>query len=171
MRAEKQYMVEDIRRRLTGSDFAFFLDYTRLTVAKMSSLRMRLRASGSEMRVVKNRLLKLVYAGLEWGGMDEIMEKPTALVTGKDDVVAAKIIREFVRAEERPLNVKGGVIKGTFLKAAEIMELAELPSRGVLHAMLAGTIAAPMSRLVGVMNGKLSSLVYVLQAIEKKKGQ
>lgn len=169
MRAEKTYMVEDIRRRMAGSDYAFFLDYTRLTVAKMSSLRGKLRVAGSDIRVVKNRLLKLVCKDRGVSGVDEVMVKPTALVTGKDDVAAARIIQEFVRDEERPLKVKGGVINGTFLKANEVMELASLPSRDVLRARVVGTIAAPMSRLVGVMNSKLSSLVYVLQAIEKKK--
>jgi len=170
VRPEKQYMVEDIRRQLTGSEFAFFLDYTRLTVGKMSSLREKLRGAGAETRVVKNRLLKVVCTKLGWADMGDVMRRPTALVTGKDDVAAARIILEFVRDDERPLKVKGGVVQGTFLKAAEIMEMASLPSRDVLRARLVGTIAAPMTRLMGVMNMKLASLVYVLKAIEKKKG-
>lgn len=170
MRAEKQYMVDDIRRQLTGSEFAFFLDYTRLTVGRMSSLRVKLRGAGAEVRVVKNRLLKLVGVSLGWGDMGDMMRKPTALVTGKDEVAAARVIQEFTRDEERPVNVKGGVTLGALVKASEIMELANLPSRQVLRSMVVGTIAAPMTRLVGVMNMKLSSLVYVLKAIEKKKG-
>ena len=169
MRAEKQYMVEDIRGRISGSDYVFFLDYTRLTVAKMSSLRGKLRIAGSDIRVVKNRLLKLVCTGLGLSGIDGIMKKPTAVVTGKDDVAAARVIQEFVRDEERPLRIKGGLIKGTVLNASEVLEFANLPSREVLRQRVVGTIAAPMSRLVGVMSRKLSSLVYVIQAIEKKK--
>ena len=171
MRSEKQYMIDDIRARLTGSEFAFFVDFTRLPVARMSSFRAKLRAAGAEVRVVKNRLLKLVCSSLGWTGIEGMVKQPTALVTGKDDVAAARVIQEFVRAEEKPLTLKGGVINGLFLKATEVMEFANLPSREQLRQQVVGTIAAPMSRLVGVMNQKLSSLVYVLQAIEKKKGQ
>ena len=97
------------------------------------------------------------------------MKKPTAVVTGRDDIAAARVIQEFVRDDERPLKVKGGLIKGTVLSGSEVLEFANLPSREVLRQKVVGTIAAPMSRLVGVMSRKLSSLVYVLQAIEKKK--
>lgn len=171
MRSEKQYMIDDIRRRLTGSEFAYFVDFTRLPVARMSALRTKLRAAGAEVRVVKNRLLKIVCSSLGWTGIDEMVKKPTALVTGKDDIAAARVIQEFVRAEEKPLTLKGGVMNGLFLKATEVMEIANLPSREQLRQQVVGTIAAPMSRLVGVMSQKLCSLVYVLQAVEKKKGQ
>jgi len=171
VRAEKQYMVDDIRRQLTGSDFAFFVDYTRLTVDRMSELRQKLRACGAEIHVVRNRLLKLVVTELGWSGMESVVRKPTALVTGKNECATAKAIQVFAKAEERPLSVKGGMLKGSMaLNGGEVLELANLPAREVLYAQVAGTIAAPMTRLVGVMQRKVSSLLCVLKAVEQKKG-
>ena len=171
MRPEKQYMLDDIKRRVTGSEFAYFLDYTRLTVERMNEMRGKLRAAGAEVHVVRNRLLKLVGTGLKWTGFEQVTRKPTALVTGKDDIAAARVLRDYARADERPVVVKGGMLKGAFLDAGEVVAIADLPSRETLYAMLAGTLAAPMRGLVGALNQKLSSIVYVLNAIEKKKGE
>jgi large subunit ribosomal protein L10 len=171
VRPEKQYMVDDIRRQVSGSDFAYFLDYTRLTVERFGELRGKLRSSGAEIHVVKNRLLKLVGTGLGWGNMGGIVRQPTALVTGKDDIAAAKVIKEFAQAQEKPVGIKGGMLKGTLLAPDEVLDIANLPSRQVLYAQLAGTLAGPMNKLVGVMNQKVLSLLFVLKAVEKKKGQ
>ena len=91
------------------------------------------------------------------------------LVFGAGDVAgAAKVLREFTKANKVPV-VKLGHLDGVVLSAANVETLATLPSKKVMQGMLVGTIAAPMSNLVGVMSQKLASLVYVLKAVADKK--
>jgi large subunit ribosomal protein L10 len=80
----------------------------------------------------------------------------------------AKVLVKF-KADIKVPSIKAGMLGATYLTAESIADLAELPSQKVLQGILVGTLAAPMSRLVGVMTQKLSSLVYVLRAIEEKK--
>jgi large subunit ribosomal protein L10 len=117
---------------------------------------------------VRNRLFKRVADECDWKEIEEILSGPTATVSGDDDVGAAKILRESALADSRPV-MKGGVISGVFLTAKEIDDLALLPSREALLGMAVGTIAAPMTGLVGVMNQKLLTLLNVLKAAEDKK--
>jgi large subunit ribosomal protein L10 len=93
-----------------------------------------------------------------------------AIVTGTDVVQAAKTLKKFNSANGMP-QVKAGYMGNVYLTSAEIDVLAELPPREVLLAQVVGTVAAPLSRLVGVLQQKVSSIVYVLKAIENKKNE
>jgi len=82
----------------------------------------------------------------------------------------AKVIKKFTAVNQKPL-IKGGLVEGKAVSADDVVELAKLPSKDVLRAMLLGTLQAPCSQLVGVMNQKVASLVYVLSAVKDKKEQ
>ena len=91
------------------------------------------------------------------------------MIYGSGDVVeVAKVIRKFTAANKKPV-VKGGFVEGKAVSAEDVAELAKLPSKDVLRAMLLGTLLAPCSQLVGVMNQKVASLVYVLNAVKEKR--
>jgi large subunit ribosomal protein L10 len=91
------------------------------------------------------------------------------MIYGNGDIVeVAKVIKNFRKENSKP-EIKGGVVEGKKINADEVDQLAKLPSKEILYAMLLGTLQAPMSQLVGVMNNKLSSLVYVLEAVRNKK--
>ena len=91
------------------------------------------------------------------------------MIYGNGDVVeVAKVIQSFTKENEKPL-IRGGVVEG---KVFQLMknQLAKLPAKEVLQAMLLGTLQAPKAQLVGVMNNKVSSLVYVLvRGVKSKK--
>ena len=92
------------------------------------------------------------------------------MIYGSGDAVeVAKTIRTFAKENAKPA-IRGGV-DGKCINADEVVELAKLPAKETLQAMLVGTLQAPMSQLVGVMNNKVSSLVYVLDAARAKKDQ
>jgi large subunit ribosomal protein L10 len=120
------------------------------------------------MQVVKNRLLRLISRDKGWMNLDPSLKGQSAIVTGNDIVQAAKTLKKFSGAGGMP-TVKGGVMGDLVLTPAQIDVLAELPPREVLLGQVVGTIAAPLSRLVGVMKQKVSTIVYVLKAIEDKK--
>ena len=85
-------------------------------------------------------------------------------------VEVAKVIRKFANANKKPV-LKGGYLEGKAISGAEVAELAKLPPKEILQAILLGTLQAPCSQLVGVMNQKVASLVYVLDAAKAKKEQ
>lgn len=172
MRPEKESIVGEIRRHLDGTEYIVLLDCRGLSVAQMCDLRNRLRDAESRMQIVKNRFLGIGFAEKGWRDAGDMLVGPTGMVFGSGDVIrVAKTLRAYIKEFERPA-LKGGYVGGRRVECGELESMASMPSREVLLGMLVGTVAAPMTRLVGAMHQKLSSLVYVLKAAEdKKRGQ
>ena len=170
MRPEKEAIVREIKEHLSGATFAILTDFTRMDTAKTAALRKKLRETDARFQVVPNRLFRVVAKELDYAGIEAGLKGPTALVYGAGDVAAtAKALREFIKGNNKVPVVKLGQLEGAALTAADIEALATMPPKKVLQGMLVGTIAAPMSNLVGVMSQKLASLVYVLKAAAEKK--
>ena len=170
MRPEKQAIAREIKEQLAGATFAILTDFTGMDTAKTAALRKKLRETEARFQVVPNRLFRVVAKELGYDGIEAGLKGPTALVFGAGDVAAtAKALREFIKGNNKVPVVKLGQLEGAALTAADIEALATMPPKKVLQGMLGGTIAAPMSNLVGVMSQKLASLVYVLKAVADKK--
>lgn len=170
MRPEKESIFSEIKTKVDDSVFLIIADYTGLTVGKTDLLRQRLLKADAKVQVVKNRVLGHIANDAGFGAMRDHLTGPSAMVYGKGDVSqVAKILKEFIKEHERPV-IKVGALEGVVLTAADVEQLASLPSRETLLSMVVGTIAAPMSQLVGVFQQKVSSLLYVLQAAADKKG-
>lgn len=171
MRPEKQTMVDEIRQKLDGKVFVILADYNGLSVEKTAALRNRLRDADAEYAVIKNRLMNRLVGELNLEGLEAGLSGPTAIVTGSGDVVeAAKILKAFIKENAKPV-IKLGAFSGAILTADDVEKLASMPPREELLAKAVGTIAAPLTHLVGVMNQKVCSLLYVLQAVKDKKEQ
>ncbi len=170
MRPEKEAIVREIREHLSGAAFAILTDYTGLDTAKAAALRRTLKESDARFQVVPNRLLRVVVTELGYEGIEPGLKGPTAMVYGPGDAaVAAKALKEFAKANNKIPAIKLGRIDGRAWPAEDVDALASLPPKKVMQGVLVGTIAAPMSNLVGVMNQKLASLVYVLKAAAEKQ--
>jgi large subunit ribosomal protein L10 len=172
MRPEKTAIAEDIRNRLASSEFVVLADYQGLTVEKSQDLRSKLREHDARMLVTKRRLL--AHAARELS-MKELAEAvPTgslSMVYGSGDVVAvSKILKTFIKQNDLPV-IKLGTLNGELLSAGDIDQLAGMPGRQEMLGIVVGTIAAPLSQMVGVLHQKLASLVYVLKAVQDKKEQ
>lgn len=171
MRLEKTSISNDIRSWLVNAAYVILADYRGMKVQQMNDLRRRLAKLTAQMHVVPNRQCQRLMAELKWEADDQAFVGPTALISGSGDAVeAAKLLREFAEEQRLP-RVKLGRFEGRFFTPADIEILVQLPSRPVLYAMLAGTIAAPMVQLAGVLQQKVASLVYVLKAVQDKKSQ
>ena len=168
MRPEKTAIVSEIRTQVDASPFVFLVDYKGLKVEQFSHLRDALRAAGAQVHVVKNRLFRVVARDRGWACLEPVLRRPSAMVVGRDPVDAARVLKKF-RTDTGLLEAKAGMLGAALLSPRDMEALAMLPSREVLLAMMVGTVAAPMTRLVGVMHQKLASLVYVLKAVEQKK--
>lgn len=168
MRPEKKSILDEVTTRVNGSAFVLVADYRGLSVEQFMDLRRRLGKVGARIQVVKNRLLRLVTRERGWTMLDPALKGQSAVVVGSDVVQAAKVLKEFSSAGGIPV-VKAGVMGNMPLTTAQVDALAELPPREVLLGQFVGTVAAPLSRLVGVMKQKVSTIVYALKAIEEKK--
>jgi len=169
MRLEKQSILNELRARMKGAQFLIVTDYKGLDVAGMSQLRSKLRGVQAEFHVVQNSLVRLVAKDLGQAGLEPGLTGPSAMISGSGDVAqAAKVLRDFIKEKEKPV-IKIGALQGAILSAQDVKTLADLPSREQLYGMLVGTLAAPMQRLVGTLNQKVASVVYVLKAYQEKQ--
>ena len=171
MRPEKIAIMQEITDRLRDADSAFLMGYGGLTATELYELRQALQPVGGRALVAKNTMLGKAAEQLGWEDLSALLTGPTAVVTGKGDASElAKVLVKFVKAHDKAA-VKGGCLDGRVLQAADVDALSTLPPREVMLSMLVGTVAAPMTQLVGVFNQKLLSLLYVLKAVEAKKSQ
>jgi large subunit ribosomal protein L10 len=169
MRIEKISILDEVIERVKTSDFCFVLNYGGLKVTQLTTLRKELTKQNSRAMVVKNTYLAKVAKQLEWADISKMLSGPTAIVTGTGDVAeVAKILTEFVKKNEIA-SVKGGSLEKATLSAADVDALSKLPSKDVMRAMLLGTLQAPASSFVRVLNASLLNILYALKAYEDKK--
>ena len=165
---EKVETVAEIAQRFTSSNAALITEYRGLTVKQISDLR---RALGRETTyaVVKNTLTKRAAADAGVAIDDALLTGPTAIAfVGGDAVVAAKGLRDFARSNP-VLVIKGGLLDGKALTAAEVGRIADLESREVLLAKLAGAMKALPTRAAGLLQAPLAQVARLVKALEEKK--
>jgi large subunit ribosomal protein L10 len=165
---EKVDAVAEITEQFTSSAAAVITEYRGLTVKQITDLR---RALGRETTysVVKNTLTKRAAADAGLSIDDTLLQGPTAIAFVKGDPVdAAKGLRDFARANPL-LVIKGGVLEGKALSAEEVTRIADLESREVLLAKLAGALKALPTRAAGLFQAPLSQMARLAKALEEKK--
>lgn len=171
MRLEKKAIVNEIRTGLERASFVFMLDYRGLKVRQGEELRRRLAKLGARLSIVKNSFFKLALPEDRRPQVADVLTSPTAIIFGSGDVVeTAKVLADF-QQDQHVLTIKRGLLDGRVLSPADVNTLSKLPGRPVLFSMLVGVIAAPMMQLAGVFKQKTASLVYVLKAVQEKKGK
>jgi large subunit ribosomal protein L10 len=139
----KQQEVDIIATKLRESNCTVVADYRGLNVAQVTQLRKLLREAGIEFQVLKNSLVSRAAANTEMSELDAVLTGPTAIAFGKDVVAPAKIISDFAKKNDA-LKVKGGIVEGRFVDAAQVRALADLPSRDGLLSMLLSVLQAPV---------------------------
>ena len=165
----KKAVVESLTGKIQDATSVVFVDYKGITVAQDTELRRKMREAGVHYNVVKNTLLRIAaeQAGIE--GLEPSLEKNTAIAVSPEDPVAvAKIVCEFAK-ENKELKVKVGVLDGKVIGADEIKALASLPPKEVLIAKMLGSMNAPISGFVNVLQGTIRNVVYALEAVRKQK--
>lgn len=168
---EKEALVADMGERLKRARATFLVDYQGLTVEVMTALRKDLRKSKAEFQVVKNRLLKRASKGTDASAIENYFKGPCALAISYDDVVApAKVLVEYAKKFDR-LKLKAGQIGGKMFDHEGIKTVADLPSREVLLAQALSAMQAVPGSLVRVLHAVIANLLYVLKAVEQKKGE
>ena len=167
----KRRAVIDLADMLRASSALAVADYRGLTVSEMHTVRKSLRANGVRLQVAKNRLLKIAAdeAGLEQ--LKPLLEGPTAVAaTSGDEVSLARALQEAFRPY-KVVTLRGGLLAGQPVSAADLGRLASLPSRDVLLGRLAGGMAAPLTGMAVVLAAHLRNFVGVLQAVAEQRRQ
>ena len=149
----KKAVVETLSAKIKEATSVVFVDYKGINVAQDTALRQQFREAGVEYTVVKNTLTR--FAAKENGyDFDEVLNGTTAMASTTGDPIApARIVCEFAKKNKlKTLSIKGGVVEGSVLTAAELNGFGELPSKNALVASVLGTFLAPISSLAFVLD-------------------
>ena len=169
-RPQKVAVVTEVRERLDAAEAAILTEYRGLTVAELAALRNVLRAAGGDYKVYKNTLVKLAISGGRHESLSPLLEGPTAIAFVSGEVsAAAKALRDYARTYPS-LVIKGGLHGDGFLTSQDLAALADLPSRDVLLAQLAGAIVAPLRQFAGLLQALPRNLAYGLSALLDERG-
>ncbi|MEU6996763.1 50S ribosomal protein L10 [Nonomuraea sp. NPDC046570] len=167
-RADKATAVAELKSEFEGSSAAVLTEYRGLTVAQLKELRVSL-GGNAKFAVAKNTLTKIAANEAGVTGLDDLLVGPTAITFVSGDVVeAAKGLRDFAKANPL-LVIKGGVLDGKSLDAAEITKLADLESREVLLAKFAGALKAKQSHAAAVFAALPTNMAQLAEALRAKR--
>jgi len=155
MRAEKQYLIDEVNGHLKKSDYVILANFTKMTVADTAELRKRLAPEKAEFHVVKNSSFRVAAKAFGLPEVDKSLAGQTAVVVGgKNSAGVAKILKKFVE-EKQKLEVKVGVIDKKAMSAADLAKLAELPSLEALRSQLLGLFMQTAASFVRVVDAKV----------------
>lgn len=165
---DKVAAIADIVERFNSSTATVVTEFRGLSVAQLAELRRSLGDSASY-RIAKNTLVKRAAAEAGIEGLDELFVGPTAIAFVKGEAVdAAKALKKFAK-DNKALVIKGGYMDGRPLSVAEVEQIADLESREVLLAKLAGAMKANLTKAAGLFNAPASQVARLAAALEEKK--
>jgi large subunit ribosomal protein L10 len=173
-RDQKEQAVDELTQRLKAAETLLVADYRGLTMPQIDELRSRLLESGARFTVVKNTLTRRAAEASGTEALLALLDGPSAIAfleADGDMVAAAKALADAAR-ETQVLEIRGGLMQGRALTAAEIETLAKLPPEDVLRGQVLGAIIAPVTALAGLLNAPLQNLVGLIDArIEQLGGE
>ena len=166
-RTDKEQLVVELKEKLAGAKAVYYTDFTGLNVKRMTELRRRLRKANVEYVVIKNTL---ALRAVNESGLDgERLKGPTGLVMAKDAVGAAKVLTDFAKENDQRPAVKGGLLDGSSIDAAQVKRLAAMPSREQMLAELGAGLQSPLGAFVGALNGLLMTFAGALDALKTQR--
>ncbi len=170
VRPDKVEAVQDIADRFQDATAAVVTEYRGLSMAQLTTLRRSL-GDGATYRVAKNTLVKRAADDAGMQGLEQMLVGPTAIafITG-EPVDAAKALRDFAKTNQG-LVIKGGYMDGRALTVADVNQLADLESREVLLAKLAGAMKANLSKAAALFAAPASQVARLAQALADKRAE
>ena len=167
-RAQKRDVVTALHDVLAKTGVIVVAHYAGLTVGAMTKLRSEMRGAGGQVKVAKNRLVKLALEGTDAKGIADLLKGPTCLAFSADPVAAPKIAVKFAKANEKFV-ILGGAMGTTVLDAKGVNSLADLPSLDELRGTLIGLLQAPASKIARTLNEPGAQLARVFGAYGNKE--
>ena len=140
----KQEVVKEIVTKAKASSGLVVAEYRGLTVAQIQDLRRALAAEHASMNVYKNSLVERASDELGYADLKQVLEGPNAIFFSEDVSSGAKVLAKFAKRYGDSLNIKGGIFEGQFADKAKVLEVAKLPNKEGLLAMLLSCLQAPV---------------------------
>ena len=148
----KQPIVDEISGVIKDAQSVVVVDYRGLTVSEDTQLRKQLREAGVSSKVYKNTLVSRAVEGTEFESLRDVLEGPSAFAVSTDDATApARILAKFAKTAPA-LEIKAGVVEGTYYDAEGMKAIASVPSRDELLSKLLGSLQSPITNLARVLN-------------------
>lgn len=167
--AQNTEMLSNIKADLEGVSAMWVVDYRGLTVKEIQELRRSIREAGATMKVYKNTLVNIALKENDLPTLDDMLKGPNAFVfAGEDIAAAAKAVKNFAKDNDK-LEIKGGLLEGAEVNAAEVEAIASLPSREQLFGRIAGLINGFARRIAVSINEMPSGLARVVNQVAEQK--
>jgi large subunit ribosomal protein L10 len=163
---DKELVVAELTEKLRTAETLFVADYRGLTMPQIDSLRGKLLEHGAKFTVVKNTLTRRAAEAAGADVLLALLEGPSAVAfidSDGDMVAVAKALADSAR-ETKVLAIRGGVMQGRKISAAEVEELAKLPPFDVLRGQVLGAIIAPLTSILGLVSAPLQNLIGLIDA-------
>lgn len=158
-------MTESLKKQQS----VLFVDYQGINVKRLSELREQLKEAGARLEVVKKTLLSRALAQEKIDvDLDSMKGQIAVVYSFEDPIAGVKTAHTFAKTEEH-LKLLGGYMESQALSEAQVIELAQLPSKEQLLGMFVGTLAGPIRGFLTVCEGNIKGLVVALSAIQEKK--
>ncbi|MBU0476743.1 50S ribosomal protein L10 [Patescibacteria group bacterium] len=166
---QKKETIESLKEKIKKQKAILFVDICGLKVKQLSNLRKELKNGDNELKVAKKTIMGIALKESKLDVDPNDMEGEVALVFGyKDEISLSKIVWQFCQKNPN-LKILAGILENKFVEDEKIITLAELPSREELLARLTGSVSAPISNLINVLEGNIKGLIYALSAINNNK--
>ncbi len=148
----KKPIVDEISAAIKDAQSVVLVDYRGLTVEQDTKLRKELREAGVNYKVYKNTMMNFAFKGTDFESLAPYLEGPSAVAISTSDATApARVLAKFAKGAEA-LEIKAGVVEGTFYDADGMKSIASIPSREELLSKLLGSIQSPITNFARVMN-------------------
>ncbi len=169
-REQKKALVEELTNQIKEAKAVIFTNYRGLTVTDMTTLKKELKKEEANLKVYKKKLVNIALknAGIKDLDVTQLEGQLAVTVSSQDEVIPAKILAKFSKSNEN-LKILGGLLGKEIMEAKQVSALAKLPSKEELLAKVVGSLSAPLTGLVNVLQGNQRNLVYALKAIADKK--
>jgi len=164
---KKQDIVKDLESKMEKQKSMIFMDFSGTKVKNLALLRKNLKEAKNELRVAKKTLMDIALKNKKISVEPKNMAGEIGLVFGyEDELSPARIVNQFLKTNPNA-KIMGGYIENRFYETEDVVRFAQLPGKEHLLASLLSSMSAPASNLVGVLNGNLRKLVFVLSQIKK----
>jgi large subunit ribosomal protein L10 len=170
--AYKKWIKDDVKRRLGAERSVVVLKLDKFSVERANDLRAKLRAEGSRMTVVRNRVARVALQELEMGGASDVLSGMSAIAYGGADGVlgVSRVLSDWTKKhKDAGVQILGGFVDGQRISSAQVETMATLPNRQQLLSMIASVVAAPMQQIASQVNELLAGVARAVDAVRETK--
>jgi large subunit ribosomal protein L10 len=173
-KALKRYIAADLTSRLGDERDMIVIRLDKHTVDKANDLRSKLRANGSKMTVVRNRVAKHALEPLGSAEVVDLFQGISAIAYGGEDgaMGVSRVLNDWVTSnKDGGIEIVGGFMEGKVITSRDVTTLATMPTRDQLLAMIAATVVAPVQQIAAQVNEMIAGIARAVDAVREKKEQ